>query len=127
MRRNYAAYSIFYTTFVSAIVGKRLFRKRIKNVSKDKEIATISDEALALLGLENGEARWDAIWESSNGKIRIVPKGDAIPETWKSTVLTKYTGTSRTDPTILRDTDDKRWSREGIERINKLRKLVWKD
>jgi hypothetical protein len=118
---------VFYLEFVPAIVGKRLFAYRINKLPENQEIATVSDEALALLGLENGIDRWDDIFKNSTGEIRIVPRDEPYPEDWTSTVLTKYTGTSKTDPTITRNTDDKRWSQKGIERFNELRKLIITD
>jgi hypothetical protein len=43
MRRNFGAYADFYTYIVKAIVGKRTFKKRLRNIAEGTEIAIISD------------------------------------------------------------------------------------
>jgi hypothetical protein len=53
LRRNYGAYYVFYTKFVRAIVGKRPFRSRLHSMAEGDEIASVSEEALTLLGFEN--------------------------------------------------------------------------
>lgn len=127
MRRNYNAYAVFYTHFVSTIVGKRLFKTRLATITEGEEIATVTDEALALLGIENSVARWDDIFDKSNGTIRRIRKGEAYPEEWKSTILPMFTGTAKADPDVDLQTEDKRWSQAGIRRFNALRKLVLDD
>jgi hypothetical protein len=52
---------------------------------------------------------------------------EKVPEHWKPDLLPKYTRTSRSDPANQRNTEDKRWSSEGIIRFNDLRQLVIKD
>jgi hypothetical protein len=54
MRRNTAAYSVFYSTFIPPIVGRSLMKKLVEDDTVFEEISTISDEAIALLALENG-------------------------------------------------------------------------
>jgi hypothetical protein len=39
---------------MKAIVGKRNFKKCLRNIAEGTEIATVSDEALALIRVENG-------------------------------------------------------------------------
>jgi hypothetical protein len=53
MRRNFEAYAGFYTYIVKAIVGKRNFKKRLRTMAEGTQIVTVSDEALALIGVEN--------------------------------------------------------------------------
>ena len=127
LRRNHAAYAVFYSTYLPAVVGKQCFKERVRNLKKDKEIATVSDEALALLGLENGEERWADVYEKSKGEIRPVRKDEEYPEGWISTVPTKYTIPTRTDPNSEKEGNDKRWSMEGIIRFNQLHKQVVQD
>jgi hypothetical protein len=126
-RRNYAAYSVFYTIFMPSIVGKRRFANRVRNLPDGQEIATVSDEALAMLGLENSIERWDDLFDKSGGQYRIIHKDEEYPKEWISDKYTKYTGTSSRDPNIPQDTEDKRWSQKGIERFNELRKHVIAD
>jgi hypothetical protein len=53
MRRNFGAYADFYTSIVKAIVGKMTFKKRLRTMAEGTSIATVSDKALALIGVEN--------------------------------------------------------------------------
>ena len=114
--------------FVPCIVGKRRFTRLLSTIKDDEEIATVSDEALALLGIENGCLTWDKIFENSNGEIRHMQKGETFPEDWMVDVpLPEYTRTARDDPTTSRTTYDKNWSDTGIKRFNKLRQFVIED
>jgi hypothetical protein len=127
MRRNYAAYFVFYTQFMRATVGKRPFRQRLRSMAVGDEIATVSDEALTLLGIENSYEMWNDVYKISDGEIRSVRNDEKVPEHWKSEILPKYTRTSNSDPANQRNTEDKRWSSEGILRFNVLCQLVIKD
>jgi hypothetical protein len=98
MRRNYEAYYVFYTQFVRATVGKRPFRQRLRSMAVGDEIASVSDEALTLLGFENSIEMWDDVWKISDGEIRTVRHDEKIPENFKSKLLPIYTRTSRSDP-----------------------------
>jgi hypothetical protein len=55
-------------------VGKRNFKIRLNTMAEGEEIATVSDEALALLGIENGHKLWDDIWAKSAGEGASDPK-----------------------------------------------------
>lgn len=106
-------------------MGKQVFKKRVKNMRPDEEIATVSDEALALLGLENGEARWNDVFVKSLGAIRRVAKHEEYPTSWVSTVKTKYTIPTKAN--TEKAGNDKCWSDAGIERFNDLRKAIIAD
>ena len=127
MRQNYKAYCVFYTKFVRAVVGKRPFRSRLRSIATGGAIATVSDEALTLLGIENSCEMWNDVYKKSGGKIRSVRTDETVPDHWKSTVLPKYTRTSKSDPNSERTTEDKKWSNEGIGRFNALRELIKQD
>jgi hypothetical protein len=128
MRQNYYAYYVFYTKFVKAIVGKRIFHQRLRNMAEgDEIIATVSDEALTLLGFDNNIIMWDDIWKLSEGEIRTVRHDETIPDKFQSKLLPMYTRTSRTDADNKQNTEDKRWNSEGITRFNELRQLVIQD
>ena len=128
MRRNFDAYSIFFSKFVPCIVGKRRFRSLLKVITDEDEIATPSDEALALLTLENSGCRWDKIFENSEGKIRKFSKNETIPPDWMVDVPPpEYTKTSKDDPDSERNTEEKAWSNAGIIRFNQLRHEVIED
>jgi hypothetical protein len=88
MRQNYAAYYVFYTKFVRAVVGKCPFRQRLGSMAVGDEIATVSDEALTLLGIENTYEMWNDIYKKSEGEIRSVRNDKTtVPEHWKSSLL----------------------------------------
>jgi hypothetical protein len=127
MRWNSAAYSVFYSTFIPTIVGRSLMKKLVEDDSVFEEISTISDEALALLALENGVARWDDVFTKCKGDVRPFPKGQPIPEGLKGTVPTKYTISSTSDADGDKEGNDKRRSKEGIIRFNQLRQKIIKD
>jgi hypothetical protein len=127
MRRNFVAYSVFHSTFIPTIVGRSLMKKLVEDNNVFKEISTISDEALALLALENGVDCWDDIFTKCKGDVRPFPKGHQIPEELKSTVPTKYTVSSSSDADSDKEGNDKRWSKEGIIQFNQLRQTIIKD
>jgi hypothetical protein len=104
MMRNYEAYYVFYTRFVRATVGKRPFRQRLRTMAVGDEIASVSDEALILLGFENSTEVWDNVWKISKGQIRTVRHDEKIPENFKSDLLPIYTRTSKSDPANQRNT-----------------------
>jgi hypothetical protein len=127
MRRNYAAYSVFYSTFLPAIVGRVLMKRLVADAHTFADVATPSDEALALLALENGVDRWDDIFTRCDGDVRPYAKGQEMPEAHKSTVPTKYTVSSNPHPTTEKEGSDKRWSKDGIIRFNQLRQMIIQD
>ena len=102
-------------------------KRLVSDKNTFEEVSTISDEALALLGLENGVDRWDDIFKRCEGDVRPYAKGQEIPEAHKSTVPTKYTVSSNPDANTEKEGTDKRWSKEGIIRFNQLRQLIIKD
>jgi hypothetical protein len=127
LRRNFAACCDFHTYLVRCIVGKRNFGKRLLSMAEGTEIASVSDEALALIGIENCSEVWDDVFEKSEGGIRPIRKDQAFPEHWKADVLPKHTRASKDDPTVERNTEDKRWNDAGTVRFNELRQLVMID
>jgi hypothetical protein len=106
LRHNYVAYyDFFYTYLLPSIVGKRNFKIRLNTMAEGKEIDSVSDEALALLGIENGHKLWDDIWAKSTGKVHVIRKDEPYPEEWNSTVFPEYTRTSKADPSIDKHTE----------------------
>jgi hypothetical protein len=127
MRRNYAAYSVFYSTLLPAVVGRSLLKKLVADKDTVEQVATISDEALALLGLENGVERWDDIFTRYKGDVWPYAKGQEIPEAHKSTVPTKYTVSSNPDANTGKEGTNKLWNKDGIIRFNLLRQGIIED
>jgi hypothetical protein len=79
LRRNFVAYADFYTYLVKAITGERNFKKRLRTMAEGTEIATVSDEALALIGVENGRRVWDDVFHRSGGLIRPIRNIEPYP------------------------------------------------
>jgi hypothetical protein len=109
------------------IVGKRNFKKRLQNMAEGTEIATVLDEALALIGVENGRRVWDAKFQKSDGKSRQIRNDETYPPEWRSDILPQYTRASKDDPSVERNTENKCWNEAGIVRFNELRQLVKAD
>lgn len=129
MRADELTYQIFYQRFVRCIVGKKSFDYMIAQAdedTKESDVVTTSDEALALVAYENGYNNWSDVWEKSDGKVKAIRKTEDYPKEWISVVPTKYT--TRTDADgKTKEHSDKSWSAEGIERFNELVKRVRKD
>ena len=129
MREDPDNYNHFYNVFVRGIVGKKEFDmacQKWTETSVEKQIATVSDEALALLCFENHLDVWKDVWEKSEGQIRKITKNEEYPKEWISTKITKYT-TKRDSKGMPIDTKDKSWTIAGITRFNDLFGLIHKD
>jgi hypothetical protein len=113
MRRDNAAYTVFYNTFLPVVVGRLLLKKLVADKDTVEEVATISDEALTLLGLENYGDRWDDIFTRCKGDVRPYAKGQEMPEEHKSTEPTKYTVSSNPDANSDKEGTNKVWSSAG--------------
>jgi hypothetical protein len=109
-------YIYFCVRFFKCIVGVQAYNAGWDCDKKLSEIATPSDEALALLILENNEARWSQEFDmvgSDESRVTL-PKA-------------KYTSSGRN--TSMKGFTKKfgGWSARGIERFNELLKLVKAD
>ena len=83
MRDENGHYFEFFNVFVRQVVSKKEFDASCltwKKGDKDNDIATISDEALALLCFENQFEVWQDVWQKSNGEIRPIPKNEPYPQ-----------------------------------------------
>ena len=108
-------------------MGKRNFKKRLNTMEEGEEIATVSDEALALLGIENAHKLWDDVWAKSKGRVRVIRRDEPYPGEWISTVRPRYTQTSKANRTQDNPTDSNRWNQDGICRFNALRQAIISD
>lgn len=129
MRSDFDNYKHFVYRFVRCIVGRREFDLVIANWKigqKEDTLATVSDEALALLSFENNFDVWEDVYDKSKGEIRPIPRDMEYPKEWISEKSTKYT-TKRDAKGKPIDTNDKSWSAEGILRYNELLKVVARD
>jgi hypothetical protein len=108
-------------------VGRSLLKKLFAAKDTVEQVAAISDEAMALLGIKNGVERWDDIFTRCEGDIRPYAKGQKISEAHKSTVPTKYTVSSNPDANPDKEGTNKVWSNEGIIRFNLLHQGIIED
>lgn len=126
MRDQDGYYADFFDRFVRQIVGKKEFDTKClqwDETKSENEVATVSDEALALLCFENHFEVWQDVWKRSKGEIRPISKKDPYPEEWISDKVTKYTSKKDSKGKPV-DTKDKSWTNEGFLRFNELFKLV---
>ena len=123
-RKNKEAYRVFYKRFVPAVVGPDLYRQRVRD-NNEAEPSTASDEAFALLLLENNYERWVDIYVKSKG-IPIQRRGDRTKRI-DSDIQPKYTrgGIKFSGDKVTNKT--KGWTNEGIQRFNILYQYVRND
>ena len=109
------AMTLFCDSILPEVVGKVAMRKGVTKM-RISEFVTVTDEAFALLVLEN---IWDTWWNTPLDELKA---GAGVDEKGKRKVRAgKYTGDWR------RAGRHQGWSKEGLERMNKLIKLVEKD
>ena len=121
-RKNTIAYSVFFDLFVPCATKKTSWDRRIAaalnkcDSNKDKRLCTISDEAFALLLLENSyDRRLDLF---TNNKGPIVQRRGVKERGFQLDVPTLYTrGGIKYDKTDVTQCV-KGWSDEGIARFN---------
>ena len=120
-------YTTFFSRFIPAVVGPDLFRERLHakdEVVSPEAICTISDEAFALLLIENSYDRWTDIFAETGG----IPKQQrgVRKREYTSDVPPKYTqGGIKYSEGNQKQT--KGWTNQGIQRYNELFKMVTED
>lgn len=126
-RENVPFYSIFYSYFIPSMGRKTDWRLRIMTSRKENDITTKSNEAFALLCLENQWDRWLDIYDINLGKI-VSRRGQKRAHC-ESRKMPKYTrgGVTYTKGTNTDQEPLKGWRREGIARFNELYEFVGKD
>ena len=126
----------FYKYFVRALVGKQNYAARVydQTVTKESQIATTSDEAMALLLLENSYDRWIDLWKLNGYDYPEVTKGERSNKkrNSKSKIVAKYTSggifyKKGENDELSHKSNLKGWSDDGIQRYNALYKEVLKD
>jgi len=129
MRSKPSFYKIFLRCFVKQVVGVFEWNDKIRNssISHDK-IFTPSDEAFALLLIENSEKRWLDIFKKNNYQVPT-PRKQSIDGKQKvviSDVKPRYTegGIKYSNQ---EESKSKGWSKEGIIRFNTLHQKVKDD
>jgi hypothetical protein len=130
--RTHDSFENFYKYFVPSVVGKTKFKARMDIPGNlDSAMCTVSDEACALLLLENNYDRWTDVHKNKiEGSTIADPalehSDDKRKRKWESNVSPKYTdgGIIYTDN---RTKSHKGWKDAGIQRFNHLCLLVGKD
>jgi hypothetical protein len=74
-RRQQENYFEFYKRYVREVVGRTEFKDKVTNYNGSDELATVSDEALAFLLLENIEERTLDICTKTGGELASVAHG----------------------------------------------------
>jgi hypothetical protein len=105
-------YFCFY--FLKCVVGVHAFNRCMKQQMKISDVATPSDEALALLLLENSERRWTTEY------LNQVAKEQANQEKPQAVPLPKYTGlgNGKQDKGFTKKFGG--WTQAGIQRYNEI-------
>jgi hypothetical protein len=61
-RRNAKMYKVFFDNFLPCVIKKSVFDHQVDVATNDRTLCTVSDEAFALLLLENSFDRWQDIY-----------------------------------------------------------------
>ena len=113
------SYIFFCKNFLKCVVGTQKFNRGFKQGLKISQIASPSDEALALLLLQNSEFRWMMEYQKrSNGEM--VKKKDDL-------VATLYTTAGKNKDVKGFTKKYGGWKEDGIKRFNELQHLVKQD
>lgn len=118
-RSNSASVLILFQTFIPCVIGRKKFKMKLgEQLKKDADICTVSDEAFALLLLENQYDRWTDIYQQRKQRtVEFTVRSEKRTRRWESDVSPKYTngGIKYKDksPTLY-----KGWKDDGIKRFN---------
>ena len=123
-RKNLEAYTVFFDHFVPCATKKTTWDRRLAkadnqpNSSMLQPLCTVSDEAFALLLLENSFDRWLDLF--ANHKGPVMQRRGLKQRGFQSDVATMYTrGGIKYDRTDITQSV-KGWSDAGISRFNEL-------
>jgi hypothetical protein len=124
-RRNAKMYKVFFDNFLPRVIKKSVFDYRVSFATNDRTLFTVSDEAFALLLLENSFDRWQDIYQLRKGEV--TPKRGQKRREFESDVPTRYTKGGIVYDKTVKNNDPKGWSAEGIKRYNELYATVKED
>jgi hypothetical protein len=150
LRSNAKAYKIFFKYFISPVTKKTNFENRLYSARTDDDLCTVSDEAFALLLLENSWDRWSDLYKkdpmslmsraTKRGCISDVKtlytkgglkyrdsEGDSNPPDSNPTTQPKEGESVPSKPDTTTIQHKKGWSIEGLNRYNELFDLISKD
>jgi hypothetical protein len=103
-------YTTFFDLFIIHVVGAATFRSKVV-VQFVSSFVTVSDEAFALLVLDNCEEKWEDMYEK---------------KVTKSNKKNKYTDGGKSSKSG-RSRNLKGWSNKGLNRFNELYRLIKAD
>jgi hypothetical protein len=115
-RRNAKMYKVFYDNFLPCVIKKSVFEHQVAVATNDRTLCTVSDEAFALLLLENNFDGWQDIYRLR--KVEVTPKRGQKRREFESDVPTRYTKGGIVYDKTIKNNDPKGWSAEGIKRYN---------
>jgi hypothetical protein len=124
LRDDEEAYKVFFKYFVKCVTKKSLFESKLQTAMTDADFCTQSDEAFALLLLENSWDRWSDIY-SKNPEALYFRRGKKTEVVCNVQTLytkggIKYNSGEATNNDQVRTIHKKGWSPEGIVRYNEL-------
>ena len=128
MRARPEAYLVFYKHFIKCVTKKTVYESNIQRAKTYDDVCSVSDEALALLLLENSWDRWMDLHQQDPNAL--LPKRGRQQQGLTSKIPTKYTKGGykyENDEDTSTTGNRKGWSREGITRYNELFELVAAD
>jgi len=123
-------YKVFFKHFVKCVTKKHVYESKVKKAESLHDICSISDEAFALLLLENSWDKW--MDQYNKDPASLLPRRGRHQDKPVSTVKTKYTKggykyNNDQETTMSTLSHNKGWSQEGIKRYNQLYDLVEAD
>ena len=128
LRAGEKVYKEFYKRFVSCVITKTTYRERLRGAVSEKDFCTRSDEAFALVALENSWDRWTDEYTQNSGIPKRQRGKHGKERTASSKVQPKYTeggiiyGDAELDKRQM-----KGWKNEGTCRYNAIYKMVNND
>lgn len=114
-RKSVKAYKWFYDNVLSHVVGRHYWNK-YQDEKGGTAMATVSDEALALLLIENSWSCWEEKFNHA-----LIQMGEQEQQGGSPKTRPKYT---KRDSGVK---ENKGWSAKGIERFNELYNEVKED
>ncbi len=130
-RSHVVAYTVFFDHFVPCALKKTEWERRIAisgthTESTDNFLSTVSDEAFALLLLENSYDRWFDLYTNNDGGV--MQQRGVKERRFESDVPPLYTrGGIKYQNYQSKLGEKKGWSDDGIIRFNELYEMVKRD
>jgi hypothetical protein len=112
-------YKVFFDNFLPCVIKKSVFQHEVDVATNDRTLCTVSDEAFALLLLENSFDRLQDIYR--------LQKGEVTPKRGQKRREFRYTKGGIVDDKTVKNNNPKGWSAEGIKRYIELYAMVKED